>query len=148
MLKKDQSDHPIIKQIYRAIALNREPGLHFCGNFFALTFDEVHPEHSVLHIDSEVYTRDDDGQMNIAVFAMLEARHKALNRVPRETIDTSQQHLLSLLGGGDLLVNTSSDHRATAALRRRPRSAGRAASPSDLTATCTSPTPATTVSRF
>ena len=71
MQKTDMRDHPIIRQIHRAIALNRTPGLHFCGNFFALTFDEVHPENSVLHIDSEVFTRDDDGQMNIAVFAML-----------------------------------------------------------------------------
>ena len=71
MQNHDLSDHPILKQIHRAIALNRTPGLHFCGNFFALTFDEVHPEKSVLHIDSEVYTRDEDGQMNIAVFAML-----------------------------------------------------------------------------
>ena len=71
MLKKDQSDHPIIKQIYRAIALNREPGLHFCGNFFALSFDEVRAEKSVLHIDAAPYTCDDDGQMNIAVFALL-----------------------------------------------------------------------------
>lgn len=71
MQKRDLNDHPILKQIRRAIALNRVPGLHFCGNFFALSFDEVHPEHSVLHIDAEDFTRDPDGQMNIAVFAML-----------------------------------------------------------------------------
>lgn len=71
MQKDLLQDHPILKQIHRAIALNRVPGLHFCGNFFALSFDEVHPEHSVLHIDDEIFTCDDDGQMNIAVFAML-----------------------------------------------------------------------------
>lgn len=71
MQKNDLSDHPILKQIYRAIALNRTPGLHFCGNFFGLSFDAVHPDKSILHINPEIFTCDDDGQINIAVFAML-----------------------------------------------------------------------------
>jgi acyl-coenzyme A thioesterase PaaI-like protein len=71
MQKRDLTDHSIMKQIRRAIALNRVPGLHFCGNFFALCFDEVRAERSVLHIDSEDYTIDQDGQVNIAVFALL-----------------------------------------------------------------------------
>ncbi len=71
MQKLDLSQHPIMKHVRHALALNRTPGLHFCGNFFGLIFAEVSPTHSILYVDPQDYSRDKDGQMNLAAFALV-----------------------------------------------------------------------------
>ena len=71
MHKQDLTEHPILKQVSKAIALNRSPGYHFCGNFFGLVFSEVHHAHSILELEPASHSTDPDGQMNIAAFAML-----------------------------------------------------------------------------
>lgn len=71
MPKLDLKQHPIMKHVRHALALNRTPGLHFCGNFFGLIFAEVTPTNSLLHIDPQAYSCDADGQMNLAAFAMV-----------------------------------------------------------------------------
>jgi acyl-coenzyme A thioesterase PaaI-like protein len=40
----------INQRILHAIALNRQPGYHFCGNFFDLIFEDVHDGHSTVTI--------------------------------------------------------------------------------------------------
>ena len=71
MQKTDLSQHPIMKHVRHALALNRTPGLHFGGNFFGLIFAEVNPTNSILHVEPQAYSCDKDGQMNVAAFAMV-----------------------------------------------------------------------------
>jgi acyl-coenzyme A thioesterase PaaI-like protein len=71
MQQLDVTDHPIRKQVLRAIALNREPGYHFCGNFFDTVFARVADGHSRLLLDPGSHCTDSDGRLNIGVFALL-----------------------------------------------------------------------------
>jgi len=63
--------HPILERARIAVALNRTPGYHFCGNFFNLLYDDVDNEHSIVHMDAAVQCADADGQLSITAFAML-----------------------------------------------------------------------------
>lgn len=36
-----QLSDQILDQVLKAIALNRTPGYHFCGNFLGLTFESL-----------------------------------------------------------------------------------------------------------
>ena len=71
MQQQDLNNHPIIQRARTAIALNRTPGYHFCGNFFNLLYDDVDSQHSIVHIDSAAQCSDQDGQMSLTAFAML-----------------------------------------------------------------------------
>ena len=63
--------HPILERARIAVALNRTPGYHFCGNFFNLLYDEVDKQHSVVHMDAAAQCVDQDGQLSMTAFAML-----------------------------------------------------------------------------
>jgi acyl-coenzyme A thioesterase PaaI-like protein len=63
--------HPIIERARLAVALNRTPGYHFCGNFFNLVYDDVDHEHSIVHMDPAAQCADQDGQLSMTAFAML-----------------------------------------------------------------------------
>ena len=71
MQQQALNNHPIIQRARIAIALNRTPGYHFCGNFFNLLYDDVDSQHSIVHIDSAAQCSDQDGQMSLTAFAML-----------------------------------------------------------------------------
>ncbi len=55
----------------RGIALNREPGLHFAGNFLGVSFDRVTGEETRLSLDVAPHIADADGQANVGALAML-----------------------------------------------------------------------------
>lgn len=61
----------IRSQVMRGIALNREPGYHFAGNFLDLSYDHVGTDHTALSLDVAAHCRDADGQLNIAAYAIL-----------------------------------------------------------------------------
>jgi hypothetical protein len=61
----------IRERVLNAIALNREPGFHFAGNFVQLSFDRTDPADSHVHGASGPHCIDRDGRMNIGVVAML-----------------------------------------------------------------------------
>lgn len=63
--------HPIVKKARRAIALNRTPGYHFCGNFFDFVYDKASPEHAVVHIDPEQQNIDRDASVHLILIAVL-----------------------------------------------------------------------------
>ena len=63
--------HPIVERARTAVALNRTPGYHFCGNFFNLLYDDVDKQHSVVHMDAAAQCADQDGQLSMTAFAML-----------------------------------------------------------------------------
>lgn len=55
----------------RAIALNREPGYHFAGNFLGLSYDHVGTDHTALSVDVLPHCAADDGQLSLPGFAIL-----------------------------------------------------------------------------
>lgn len=55
----------------QAIALNREPGFHFAGNFVQASFERSDPEDARVEIATGPHTNDRDGRANIGVVAML-----------------------------------------------------------------------------
>jgi acyl-coenzyme A thioesterase PaaI-like protein len=61
----------IREQVMRGIALNREPGYHFAGNFLDLSYDHVGTDYTALSLDVAPHCRDADGQINIAAYAIL-----------------------------------------------------------------------------
>ena len=56
-------DEFIREQILRAIALNRIPGYHFCGNFFDLWFEDVYDGKARVTIQAAPHVMGDDGNM-------------------------------------------------------------------------------------
>lgn len=59
-----------LERIKLAIALNRIPGYHFCGNFFGINYDEVAEAHSELSIETTSLLEGSDGQMSLLPFAV------------------------------------------------------------------------------
>ena len=57
-------DEFIREQVLRAIALNRIPGYHFCGNFLDLWFEDVHDGKSKITIKSAPHVLGADGRMS------------------------------------------------------------------------------------
>ena len=70
-MQQDLNSHPIVQSAKHAIAWNRTPGYHFCGNFFNLLFDDVDTSHSVVHLDPGPQNANHDGQLSVTAFAML-----------------------------------------------------------------------------
>jgi len=68
-------DEPTISairsQVMRAIALNREPGYHFAGNFLDLSYDHVSTDHTLLSVDVQPFSSTIDGQLSLSGFAIL-----------------------------------------------------------------------------
>ena len=58
-------------QVLRAIALNREPGYHFAGNFLDLSYDYVGTDHTALSVDVQPFSSTSDGQLSLSGFAIL-----------------------------------------------------------------------------
>ena len=61
----------IRNQVLRGIALNREPGYHFAGNFLDLSYDHVGTDGTVLSLDVAPHCAEADGQLNGAALAIL-----------------------------------------------------------------------------
>ena len=61
----------IRERVLRAIALNREPGFHFAGNFADISFDRTEPEDTHVSVATGPHTNDRDGRVNVGVVAML-----------------------------------------------------------------------------
>lgn len=58
-------------QVLRGLALNREPGYHFVGNFLDVSFDHVAAEDSRLSMEALPHCAETDGTMNLGAFAVL-----------------------------------------------------------------------------
>ena len=61
----------ILGQVLRGIALNREPGFHFPGNFLEISFERVTPAETRLTLEPGPHCVDADGQTNIGALALL-----------------------------------------------------------------------------
>ena len=61
----------IRRQVLRGLALNREPGFHFAGNFLDVSFDDVSPAASRLSLAPGPHCTDADGQVDLGSVAML-----------------------------------------------------------------------------
>jgi acyl-coenzyme A thioesterase PaaI-like protein len=61
----------IRERVLQGIALNREPGFHFAGNFLQLSFDRTDPDDSHVRVASGPQSNDRDGRANVGVVAML-----------------------------------------------------------------------------
>lgn len=61
----------IRNQVLRGIALNREPGYHFAGNFLDLSYDHVGTDGTALSLDVAPYCAEADGQLNVSAMAIL-----------------------------------------------------------------------------
>lgn len=60
----------IREQVVRAIALNREPGYHFVGNFLDISFDHIAVRDSRLSMDVGPHCVERDGEINLGAFAV------------------------------------------------------------------------------
>ncbi len=58
-------------QVLRGIALNREPGYHFAGNFLDLSYDHVGTDYTALSVDVAPHCAEADRQLNLSGFAIL-----------------------------------------------------------------------------
>lgn len=58
-------------QVLRGIALNREPGYHFAGNFLDLSYDHVGTDYIALSLDVLPHCAEADGQLNLSGLAIL-----------------------------------------------------------------------------
>lgn len=67
----DASSDFIRAQLLRGIALNREPGYHFAGNFLDLSYDHVGTDYTALSVDVLPHCAQRDGQLGLAGFAIL-----------------------------------------------------------------------------
>lgn len=61
----------IRSQVLRGLALNREPGYHFVGNFLEISFDRIATEDARLTLDTAPHCVEADGQINLGAFAVL-----------------------------------------------------------------------------
>lgn len=61
----------IRKRVLRGIALNRQPGFHFPGNFLDVSFDRVGPGGTRLSLEPGPWCREADGQTDMATLAIL-----------------------------------------------------------------------------
>lgn len=67
----DESLAAIRAQVLRGIALNREPGYHFAGNFLGLSYDHVGTDYTALSVDVAPHCADADGELHLSGFAIL-----------------------------------------------------------------------------
>lgn len=67
----DSIQYFIRAQVMRGIALNREPGYHFAGNFLDLSYDHVGTDYTALSVDVAPHCAQADGQLGMAGFAIL-----------------------------------------------------------------------------
>ena len=58
-------------QVLRGIALNREPGYHFAGNFLDLSYDHVGTDYTALSVDVAPHCAEADAQLSLSGFAIL-----------------------------------------------------------------------------
>ncbi|MDH5264920.1 MAG: hypothetical protein OEX21_09245, partial [Betaproteobacteria bacterium] len=61
----------IRKRVLRGLALNREPGFHFAGNFLGVSFDAITPAQSRVSLESGPHCEEADGQVNLGAVALL-----------------------------------------------------------------------------
>lgn len=61
----------IRERVVQAIALNREPGFHFAGNFLQISFDRTDPADTHVHVGTGPHCTDRDGRVNIGVVGIL-----------------------------------------------------------------------------
>ena len=64
-------DAAIRARVLRGLALNRDPGFHFAGNFLDVSFDHVSPSGSRLTLAPGPHCMDTDGQVDLGSLAML-----------------------------------------------------------------------------
>ena len=64
-------EQAIRERVLRGLALNREPGFHFAGNFLDVSFDHVSRAASRLSLEPGLHCVDADGQVDLGSFAML-----------------------------------------------------------------------------
>jgi acyl-coenzyme A thioesterase PaaI-like protein len=62
---------PIRERVLRGIALNRETGFHFAGNFLGISFDRVAVDDTRLSLEPGPHCTDADGQTTIGALALL-----------------------------------------------------------------------------
>jgi acyl-coenzyme A thioesterase PaaI-like protein len=61
----------IRERVVQGIALNREPGFHFAGNFLRFSFDRTDPDDAHVRVATGPQANDRDGRANVGVVAML-----------------------------------------------------------------------------
>lgn len=61
----------IRNRVLRGLALNREPGFHFAGNFLGVSFDAITPAESRVSLEPGPHCKESDGQVNLGAVALL-----------------------------------------------------------------------------
>ena len=70
-MRDTRSEQVIRDRVLRGLALNREPGFHFAGNFLDVSFDHVSRAASRLSLAPGPWCVDADGQVDLGSLAML-----------------------------------------------------------------------------
>lgn len=85
------------ERVLRALALNREPGFHFSGNFVGLSFDELTSTGSRIRLESGAHCEEADGRVNLGAVALLAdialASAVRANLTPTQRLATVSMHL-------------------------------------------------------
>jgi len=63
--------HPELQQVLKGLALNRQPGWNFPGNFLEVSFDEVLLDSARLSVTPGPHCVNADGQVNIGAVSLL-----------------------------------------------------------------------------
>ena len=72
-------------QVLRGIALNREPGYHFAGNFLDLSYDHVGTDYTALSVDVAPHCAEADAQLSLApLIAIADELSQLRQRTGRE----------------------------------------------------------------
>ena len=60
-----------LRQVLKALALNRQPGWNFPGNFLEISFDEVEKDHARLSVEPGPHCVDANGHISLGVVSVL-----------------------------------------------------------------------------
>ena len=81
-------------RVLRGIALNREPGFHYAGNFLGISYDVVAKGGTRVSLEPGPHCVDRDGQVNAGVVAMV--ADIALATSVRAALDSSTTRLATV----------------------------------------------------
>jgi len=88
-MRETGPEQAIRNQVLRGLALNREPGFHFAGNFLDVSFDHVSRDGSRLSLEPGPHCVDAGGQVDLGSLAML--ADLALAATLRANLERSQR---------------------------------------------------------
>lgn len=86
--------NPIRERVLRGLALNREPGFHYAGNFLEISYDVVARGGTRVSLEPGAHCIDPNGEVNVGVVAIV--ADIALATAVRAAIDSNTTRLATV----------------------------------------------------